>query len=73
MESPKIGIVILVLVALSSLMGGWAGWKIRQQQHPESSAASPVIDVAPIDKQLALDKAEIMSIKIMPGGQRANR
>lgn len=45
MESPKIGIVILVLVALASLLGGWAGWKIRQQQtSPVSTAAFPGLD-----------------------------
>ena len=31
MESPKVGLVILALVAAASLVGGFAGWQIRQQ------------------------------------------
>lgn len=30
MESPKVGIIILALVAAASLIGGLAGWQIRQ-------------------------------------------
>ena len=29
MESPRVGIIILVLVAMASLAGGLAGWKLR--------------------------------------------
>jgi len=42
MESPKVGIVILALVAAASLAGGLAGWKIRQQHSlTEAASASP--------------------------------
>ena len=40
MESPKVGIVILALVATASLIGGVAGWQMRQ--HAVLSASIPL-------------------------------
>ena len=42
MESPKVGIIILALVAIASLIGGLAGWQMRQQVVlPGSVAVTP--------------------------------
>ena len=42
MESPKVGIIILALVAAASLIGGFAGWQIRQHGSlPEVVTVSP--------------------------------
>ncbi|MBK7417135.1 MAG: hypothetical protein IPJ38_20530 [Dechloromonas sp.] len=42
MESPKVGIIILALVATASLLGGLAGWQIRQHAAlPETITATP--------------------------------
>jgi hypothetical protein len=43
MKSPKIGIVILALVAVTAIVGGFAGWQIRQQ-----NAVAPVVFSAPV-------------------------
>jgi hypothetical protein len=41
-ESPKVGIIILALVATASLLGGLAGWQIRQHAAlPETITATP--------------------------------
>ena len=43
MKSPKIGIIILALVAIAVLVGGFAGWQIRQQGAvaPQAKAEAP--------------------------------
>ncbi len=42
MESPKVGIIILVLVAAASLIGGLLGWQIRLHGAlPEVATVSP--------------------------------
>jgi hypothetical protein len=42
MESPKVGIIILVLVAAASLIGSLAGWQMRQHGAlPEVTNVSP--------------------------------
>ena len=43
MKSPKIGIIILALVAIVALVGGFAGWQIRQQGAvaPQAKAEAP--------------------------------
>jgi hypothetical protein len=42
MESPKVGIIILGLVAAASLVGGLLGWQIRQHgSSPEVATFSP--------------------------------
>lgn len=43
MKSPKIGIIILALVAVAAIVGGFAGWQIRQQ-----NAVAPVVSSAPV-------------------------
>jgi hypothetical protein len=41
-ESPKVGIVILALVAAASVIGGLVGWQLRQHAAlAETSAVSP--------------------------------
>ena len=40
MESPKVGLVILALVAAASLVGGFAGWQIRQQHVAETATTN---------------------------------
>lgn len=40
MESPKVGMIILALVAAASLIGGLAGWQMRQ--HAALSASAPL-------------------------------
>ena len=43
MESPKVGIIILALVAAASLIGGLAGWQIRQHGSlPEVATVAPL-------------------------------
>jgi hypothetical protein len=42
MESPKVGIIILALVAAAALIGGLAGWQFRlHAAFPETIAANP--------------------------------
>lgn len=42
MESLKVGIIILALVAAASLIGGLAGWQIRQHGSlPEVATVAP--------------------------------
>jgi hypothetical protein len=42
MESPKVGIIILALVAAASLIGGLAGWQFRQHGAlPEVATVAP--------------------------------
>ena len=42
MESPKVGIIILGLVAAASLISGLLGWQIRQHGSlPEVATVSP--------------------------------
>lgn len=43
MKSPKIGIIILALVAVAAIIGGFAGWQIRQK-----NAETPVVSSAPV-------------------------
>ena len=45
MESPRTGILILALVAGAALLGGFAGWQIRQHA-AESGGAAPAGQVA---------------------------
>lgn len=40
MENPKVGIAILALVLGASLVGGLAGWQIRQQNAAQGAAAT---------------------------------
>ncbi len=52
MESPKVGLVILALVAAASLVGGFAGWQIRQQHAVETAttnAGAPALGTASKD------------------------
>ena len=46
MESPRTGIVILALVAAASLLGGFAGWQIRQQAAEQAGGVAPGGQVA---------------------------
>lgn len=41
MESPKVGIIILALVAIASLIGGLAGWQMRQYAYCPQLLCSP--------------------------------
>jgi len=43
MESPKTGILILTMLAVTTLAGGFLGWTVRQQgASPQSAVALPV-------------------------------
>ena len=43
MESPRVGITILALIACASVVGGFAGWRMRQH------AGAPALGTASKD------------------------